>query len=259
LGGQKSGIQANEFSQQLFTTPFSSPRAQSKITEFDEIDVEDLHQEDLDLKRFKKIDIISINEPGKVADSVEEMMNLVLRFKDSEEILPAERCAAIVETIALVRAEAQQGVTIFDFESEDNLFLTHSKNLVQSLSAVISTPYLSDIDLRDLSSRIETWRKWISCRIVRTLHQDILSGQVQDSGMLLVLNTLTGKRRMIRVQQTTTIQEIKYMFQDLEGLPPWDQYLVSRGKKLEEGRRVLDYHLHTQAYVHVLLPIWGRR
>ena len=223
----------------------------------DEIDVEDLHQEDLDLKRFKKIDIISINEPGKVADSVEEMMNLVLRLKDSEKILPPWLCATIVETIALFRAEAQQDVTIFDFELEDDLFLTYSKYLVESLSAVISTPYLTDIDLRNLSSRVNTWSKWISGSIVRTLQRDILSGQVRDPGMLLVLKCILGTRTMIRVQQTTTIQDIKYMFEDIGGRQPRDQYLVSKGKKLEEGRRVLDYHLDTQAYVHILLPIWG--
>jgi hypothetical protein len=225
----------------------------------DEIDVEDLQREDLDLKRFKKIDIISINEPRKVADSVEELMNLILRFKDSEEVLPAERCAAIIETVALVRAEAQQDVTIFDIESEDDIFMYHSKCLVQSLSTVASTPHLSDIDLRDLSRRIEAWRKWISCRIVGTLQQDILSGQVQDPGILLLLQSLTGKHEMIRVQQKTTIKEIKDMYQDLEGLPHSYQYLVSKGKKLEEGRSVLDYGLDTQSYIHVLLPIWGRR
>ena len=158
----------------------------------DEIDVEDLHQEDLDLKRFKKINIISINKPRKVADSVEEMMNLVLRLKDSEKILPPWLCATIVETIALVRAEAQQDVTIFDFEFEDDLFLTYSKYLVESLSAVISMLYLTDIDLHNLSSRVNTWNKWISGRIVRTLQRDILSGQVRDPRMLLVLKCILG-------------------------------------------------------------------
>ena len=57
---------------------------------------------------------------------------------------------------------------------------------------------------------------------------------------------------MIRVQQKTTIREIKDIIEDIEGLPSWSQYLVSKGKKLEEQRCVLDYGLDTQSYIHVL-------
>jgi hypothetical protein len=124
----------------------------------DEIDVEGRHQEDVDLKRFKKIDIMSIKEPRKTTDTVEEMMNLILRFKNSGEALSAQLCASVMETVALIRAEAQLDVTIFDFDKEDNLFFDHSQELVQSLSTVISTSNLSDIDLCKLSSRINAYR-----------------------------------------------------------------------------------------------------
>ena len=257
VNGWKPSIKAKNLSHQPYTTvPFST--VQSRITELGEIKAQNLLQERFDLTRFKKIDIILINEPGKIADTVEEMMSLVLQFKNSgKKSLSIAQCASVYETVALIRAEAKHNVGIFDFELEDNIFMELSKDLIENLSDAIASPYLSDVNHRYLPLKIKHWKDWISNRIVCTLRQDILLGQVQDPGILLVLKSLAGRRVMIRVQQTTPILELKYMLQKIEGTPSGYQYLVSGGRKLENHRLVLDYNLNTQDYVHMLLPIWG--
>lgn len=90
-----------------------------------------------------------------------------------------------------------------------------------------------------------------------SLRQDILSGQVQDSGIVLLVVLLTQTRIAVRVKQETTILELKEMIRSVAGSPVEVQYFVCRGRRLESYRRVTDYGLRTEDYIHVLLPIWG--
>ena len=182
------------------------------------------------------------------------MLNLVLRLNDSGKILPPAKRSILSDAIALVRAEARQEINIFGFEREDDHFLLLSESLVQDLSNRISKSQQSVEELSASSNVISSWTDWISLHIVSSLREEILSGQVQDSGMVLLLKGLSGRRMAIRVKHRTTILEIKEMYQGLDGVPADQQYLVCRGKKLGDGYCVADYSLRTEDYVHVLLP-----
>jgi hypothetical protein len=232
-----------------------SSKAQGRIVDMEEASLEEFNPDDLNLKVFKKIDVIYINEPARIIDRVEEMMNLVLRLNNSEKILPLGHRSALRDTITLARAEALQEINILDFEYEDNAFLRMSNNLLQDLSCCLE---LSEqfSKTADTSSAFSIWADLFSRRIIYSLRKDILSGQAQDFGMVLVLKTLTLKRIPIRVTHGTTILEIKQMFKALDGLPIDYQYLVCRGKKLDNECCVADYALRTNDYVYILLPIW---
>jgi hypothetical protein len=210
----------------------------------------------LNLKVFKKIDVVYINEPARIIDRVEEVMNLVLRLNNSEKILPLEHRSALRDAITLARAEILQEINILYFEYEDNAFLRMSKNLLQELSCCLG---LSEqfFKTANTSSAFSEWADFFSRRIVYSLRKDLLSGQAQDFGMVLVFKTLTERLLPIRVKQSTTILEIKQMYKAFEGVPIDYQYLVCRGKKLDNGCCVADYALRTKDYVHLLLPIWG--
>jgi hypothetical protein len=198
----------------------------------EETSSEEFNPDDLNLKVFKKIDVVYINEPARIVDRVEEMMNLVLRVNNSEKILPLEHRSALRNTITLARAEALQEINIFDFEYEDNTFLWMSKNLLQELSCFLGLSEQSS-KTADASSAFSGWADFFSSRIDFSLPNDILSGQAQDFGMVLFLMTLTGRRFSIRVTQSTTMSEIKQMFNDLYGRPIDYQYLVCRDPKLD--------------------------
>jgi hypothetical protein len=230
-------------------------KAQGQIVDMEETSSQEFNPDDLNLKVFKKIDVIYINEPARIVDRIEEMMNLVLRLNNPESIIPLEHRSTLRDAITLVRAEALQEINIFDFEFEDNTFLRLSKNLLQNLSCCLAlSEQLSKT--ADISSAVSDWAYFFSRKIAFSLRYDILSGQAQDLGMVLVITTLTGRRLPIRVKQSTTILEIKEIYHDVDGVPIDDQYLVSRGKKLENWWCVADYALKTKDYVHALLPIW---
>jgi hypothetical protein len=233
-----------------------SSKAQGRIVNMEETSSEEFNPDDLNLKAFKKIDVIYINEPARIVDRVKEMVNLVLRLNNSEKILPLEHRSALRDTITLARAEALQEINILDFEYEDNAFLRMSNNLLQDLSCCLG---LSEqfSKTADTSSAFSDWAYFFSRRIIYSLRRDVLSGQAQDFGTVLVFKTLTERRVPIRVAQSTTILEIKQMmYRVLEGPSIDYQYLVCRGKKLDNGGCVADYALRTNDYVYVLLPIW---
>jgi hypothetical protein len=233
-----------------------SSKAQGRIVDMEEISSEEFNPDDLNLKVFKKIDVVYINEPTRIIDRVEEMMNLVLRLNNSEKILSLEHRSALRDAITLARAEILQEINILYFEYEDNAFLKMSKNLLQELSCCLG---LSEQFSRaaNTSSAFSEWADFFSRRIVYSLRKDLLSGQAQDFGMVLVFKTLTERLLPIRVKQSTTILEIKQMYKAFDGVPIDIQYLVCRGKKLDNGCCVADYALRTKDYVHLLLPIWG--
>jgi hypothetical protein len=208
-------------------------------------------EEFVNLKPFKKIDVLYINEPLKIADSIEEKLNLVLRLKSANTY----GCQNLFDAIALVRTEAKQDISIFDFDREDFDFAMNSANLILELSDLIKQ-IQQGLLAPNLSLLGDKWANWITNRIASSLHKDMIGGEVEDCGLVLILKTLTTRRMVVRVEQTTTIMKMKEMFYALGTQPIKYQYLVCKGVKLENDRCVADYQLKTDNYIHELQPIW---
>lgn len=73
----------------------------------------------------------------------------------------------------------------------------------------------------------------------------------------IFVKTLTGKSFKFRVHPSLTIDELKMMVQDTEGIPHDQQRLTYAGRQMEDGRALEDYSVKEGATIHLVLRLRG--
>ena len=87
-----------------------------------------------------------------------------------------------------------------------------------------------------------------------TLH---LFRHFEKYGMQIFGKTLTGRTITLMVDPADSIENVKQMILDKEGIPPDQQRLLFAGKQLEDGRTLNDYNIQKESTIHVALCLRG--
>ncbi|GMM33100.1 NEDD8 family protein [Saccharomycopsis crataegensis] len=75
--------------------------------------------------------------------------------------------------------------------------------------------------------------------------------------MQIVVKTLTGKEVTLEIKPQDTVESVKEIMEEKEGIPPLQQRLVFDGKQLNDAQTMDDAGISEGSILHLVLTLRG--
>lgn len=89
------------------------------------------------------------------------------------------------------------------------------------------------------------------------LQRVVAPERVWTGSMIINIKTLTGKTVLLNVDPSDTIEDVKYNYEDKEGVPADQQRLIFNGTLPEDGSTLAELKITHQSVIHLTLKLSG--